>query len=98
MPPMPEPNHASAVASAGTERAPPVSTAIGLSATTPIHAPPNETPRITSERLATIHDVRVSMEGIIPAGYSSLRRKAECLLEARRIARPDLRIEHARDR
>src|ERR1043165_1270235 len=65
MPPMPEPNHASAVASAGTERAPPVSAAMGLSATTPIHAAPNDTPRITSERLATIQEVRVSMEGLI---------------------------------
>src|SRR6185369_1005005 len=65
MPPMPEPNHASAVASAGTERAPPVSAAMGLSATTPIHAAPNDTPRMTSERLATIQDVRVSIEGVI---------------------------------
>src|SRR6188508_1114926 len=65
MPPMPEPNHASDVASAGTERAPPVSAAMALSATTPIHAAPKEMPRITSERLATIQEVRVSMLGVI---------------------------------
>src|SRR6202008_3047511 len=95
MPPMPVPNHARAIASAGTERAPPVSAAMGLSATTPIHAAPNDTPRITSERLPTIHEVRVSMEGVIPAARlaadvrAALRRKAEGLLETRRIARPD---------
>src|SRR5262245_48471191 len=104
MPPIPDPNQASAMASAGTERAPPVSAAIGLSATTPIHAAPKDTPRITSERLATIQEVRVSMDGGIPAAplaaavRAALRHKAERLLEARRIARPDLRVEHALDR
>src|SRR3954465_13527703 len=98
MPPRPAPNQASAVASDGPDRTPPTSAAIGLSATTAIHIAPNDTPRITSDSDAVSQDVRVSMEGVIPAGYSSLRRKSECLLEARRIARPDLRVEHARDR
>src|SRR5436853_1981741 len=98
MPPRPEPNQASAVASDGTERTPPTSAAIGLSATTAIHIAPNDTPRITSDRLAVIQDVRVSMVGVIPTGCSTFRRKSERLLKARRIARPDFRIEHARDR
>ena len=37
MPPKPAPNHASAVANAGTERAPPISAAIGFNATTAIN-------------------------------------------------------------
>ena len=37
-------------AKAGTERAPPVSAAIGFSATTAIHGAPNDTPRMTSDR------------------------------------------------
>src|SRR5437868_11489070 len=98
MPPKPEPNQASAVANDGTERTPPTSAAIGLSATTAIHIAPNDTPRITSDRLAVTQELRVSMEGVIALATSTLRRKSERLLEARRIARPDLRIEHARDR
>src|SRR3954464_12830659 len=70
IPPRPEPNHASAVAKAGTERAPPISAAIGFSATTEIHAAPNETPRITSDRLAVIHDVLDSMLALVRAGTS----------------------------
>ena len=67
MPPMPEPNHASAVAKAGTERAPPISAAIGFNATTEIHGAPNDTPRITSDRLAVIHEAFDSMLGLIAA-------------------------------
>ena len=50
MPPSPAPNQASADAKAGTERAPPISAAIGFSATTTIHGAPNDTPRMTSDR------------------------------------------------
>src|SRR5256885_13657970 len=70
MPPKPAPNQASAEASDGTDRTPPTSAAIGLSATTAIHIAPNDTPRITSDRLAVIQEVRVSMEGVIPEGRS----------------------------
>src|SRR3954468_14038728 len=56
MPPMPEPNHASALASAGTERNPPASPAISLSATTVIQAAPNDIPRIASAAAATAQD------------------------------------------
>src|SRR3954451_20188763 len=119
IPPIPEPNHASAVARAGTERDPPSSAAIGFNATTAIHGAPNETPRMTSDRLAVIHEALVSMLVIMFLRLSSgnrtriaatrqgriglarnsapLRHDAERLLEARRIAGPDLRIEHARD-
>src|SRR5436853_757973 len=96
IPPRPAPNHASAVANEGTERTPPTSAAIGLSATTAIHIAPNDTPRITSDSDAVTQEVRVSMDGIMRAGCSTFRRKSERLLEARRIARPDLRVEHAR--
>src|SRR5436190_2796300 len=120
MPPRPEPNQARAVANDGIERTPPTSAAIGLSATTAIHNAPNDTPRITSDIAAVIHEVRVSMLGVIQSLFrssprkrgpspwpwipacagmsgacSTLRRKAERLLEARRVARPDFRIEHA---
>src|SRR4051794_19221641 len=104
MPPRPEPNQASAVANEGTERTPPTSAAIGLSATTAIHNAPNETPRITSDIAAVVQEVRVSILGVIPAAClaaavgAALRRKAERLLESRRVARPDLRIERALDR
>src|SRR6266550_678731 len=104
IPPRPAPNHASAEASEGTDRTPPTSAAIGLSATTTIHIAPNDTPRITRYSDAVIHDVRVSIVGVIRRVVSStddfaatLRREPERLLEARRVAQPDLRIEHAGD-
>ena len=43
IPPSAEPNHASAYARAGTDRAPPRSAAIGFSATTVMVGAPNET-------------------------------------------------------
>src|SRR5262245_12825431 len=63
MPPAPKPVQASAVARAGTERRPPSSAAIGLSATIVIHGAPNETDKITSTTVATVQDDRVSTEG-----------------------------------
>src|SRR2546421_7530740 len=65
MPPNAAPNHASEDAKDGTERTPPISAAIGLSATTTIHGAPYDTPRITSDSAAVIHEVRVSMLGVI---------------------------------
>ena len=62
MPPAPKPIQASELASDGTERRPPVSAAIALSATMVIHGAPNDTARITSTTVATIHDDFVSIE------------------------------------
>src|SRR5580700_9213706 len=62
MPPMPEPNHASALASAGTERDPPTSLAMSLSATTLIQAAPNDIPRMKSATRATAQEFLVSTE------------------------------------
>src|SRR5689334_5056272 len=62
MPPVPEPSQASALASAGTERAPPASLAMSFSATAVIHAAPNDMPRITRATEATTHEVLVSTE------------------------------------
>src|ERR1700709_1885126 len=62
MPPMPEPSHASALASAGTERDPPTSLAISLSATAVIQAAPNDIPRTKSATEATAQDALVSTE------------------------------------
>ncbi len=62
MPPAPKPIHASEAARAGTERSPPVSAAIALSATMVIHGAPNDTARITSTTVATIQDDLVSIE------------------------------------
>src|SRR5882757_4427839 len=76
MPPRPEPNQASAVAKAGIERAPPISAAIGFKATTEIQTAPNETPRITSDRLAVIHDALVSMLALAPADIARFSRGA----------------------
>src|SRR5262249_42720689 len=58
-----KPVQASAVARAGTERRPPSSAAIGLSATMMIHGAPKDTARITSTTTATIQDDRVSTDG-----------------------------------
>src|SRR4051794_11114492 len=62
MPPAPEPSHASALASAGMERAPPTSLAMSFSATTVIHAAPNDIPRIASATKATTQEALVSTE------------------------------------
>src|SRR4029078_9821519 len=62
MPPVPEPSHASAPASAGTERAPPTSLAMSLRATVVIHAPPNDTPKTASATEATTQEALVSTE------------------------------------
>src|SRR3954451_8703654 len=62
MPPIPEPSQASALASAGTERAPPTSAAISFSATAVIHAAPNDIARNNSATEATAQEVLVSTE------------------------------------
>src|ERR1700681_278174 len=62
MPPVPEPSHASALASAGTEREPPTSLAMSLSATTVIQAAPNDIARIKSATEATAQEALVSTE------------------------------------
>src|SRR5262247_1662931 len=63
MPPAPKPIQASELASDGTERKPPDSAAIALSATMVIHGAPNDTARITSNTVAMIQDDRVSTDG-----------------------------------
>src|SRR3954452_24695502 len=62
MPPMPEPSHASALASAGTERDPPTSPAMSLSATAVIQAAPNDIARMKSTTEATAQEALVSTE------------------------------------
>src|SRR6266851_5461903 len=62
MPPVPKPIQESEVANEGTERSPPVSAAIVLSATMVIHGAPNDTARITSTTVATTQDDFVSIE------------------------------------
>src|SRR5437763_730712 len=62
MPPMPEPSHASALASAGTERNPPTSLAMSLSATAVIQAAPNDIARMKSATEATAQEAFVSTE------------------------------------
>src|SRR5664280_906792 len=62
MPPMPEPSHASALASAGIERVPPTSAAMSLSATAVIQAAPNDIPMMQSATEATTQDARLSIE------------------------------------
>src|ERR1700688_401964 len=62
IPPAPEPSHASALASAGTERDPPTSLAMSLSATTAIQAPPNDIARTNSATDATAQEALVSTE------------------------------------
>lgn len=72
MPPVPEPSHASALASAGTERDPPTSLAMSLSATTVIQAAPNDIPRMKSATEATAQEALVSTE---PEGDCNIRRE-----------------------
>src|SRR5437868_2840987 len=62
MPPTPEPSHASALASAGTERDPPTSAAMSLSATAVIQAAPKDIARISSATEATAQEALVSIE------------------------------------
>jgi hypothetical protein len=62
MPPVPEPSHASAPASAGTERDPSTSLAMSLSATAVIHAAPNDIPSIANAADATTQEALVSTE------------------------------------
>ena len=60
MPPTPEPSQASALASAGIERAPPTSAAMSLSATAVIQAAPNDIIMANSAADATTQDALVS--------------------------------------
>src|SRR6478752_9110122 len=62
MPPTPEPSHASELASAGMERAPPTSAAMSLSATAVIQDAPNDMPRMASAARATAQEALVSTE------------------------------------
>src|SRR6185437_3217651 len=62
MPPTPEPSQASALASAGIERAPPASAATSLSATAMIQAAPNAIIMMNSATDATIQESLVSIE------------------------------------
>src|SRR4051812_43483624 len=73
MPPTPEPSHASALASAGTERDPPTSVAISLSATAVIQAAPNDIPRMASATEATVQEALVSTE---PEGNCSIGKES----------------------
>src|SRR5712691_10422132 len=88
MPPVPKPIHASEVARAGTERSPPVSAAIVLSATMVIHGAPNDTARITSMTVATIQDDFVSMERSFICScigcYENFLPSSTCMLLRRR--------------
>lgn len=61
MPPAPEPNRASVLASAGTERAPPTSLAMSLSATAMIQAALNDIARMKSRAEATTYSYRGSV-------------------------------------
>src|SRR5262245_50770533 len=62
MPPAPKPTQASELASAGTDRKPAVSAAIGLSATMMIHGAPKDSARIASTTTATIQEALVSTD------------------------------------
>ncbi len=72
MPPMPEPSHASELASAGTERNPPASLAMSLSAIAVIQAAPNDIPRTKSATEATAQEALVSTES---EGDRNIRRE-----------------------
>src|SRR5262245_49759687 len=65
MPPTPEPNQASALASAGIERIPSTSAAISFRATAVIHAAPNAISMVTSAAVATAHDLLDSTEDTV---------------------------------
>src|SRR5262245_6967804 len=65
MPPTPEPNQASALASAGIERVPSTSAAMSFRATAVIHAAPNAISMVTSAAVATAHDFLDSTEDTV---------------------------------
>ena len=65
IPPSPWPNQASELASAGIERAPPTSAAMGLSAITTIHGEPKESVMMPSAMLVTIQDDFDSIDGAV---------------------------------
>src|SRR5580704_1736306 len=67
IPPTAEPSQASEYASAGTERTPPNSAAIGFNATMVMSGAPKETERMPSADQATSHERRVS---IVPAAVA----------------------------
>src|SRR5436305_2330341 len=74
MPPMPEPSHASALASAGTERNPSTSLAMSLSATAVIQAELNDIARMKSATEATAQEAFVSTEAEENCGiYEGIR-------------------------
>ena len=62
MPPAAVPSQASAFASAGTERAPPVSAAIAFKPTAVIHGAPKDMPSSANETPATTQEARDSTE------------------------------------
>ena len=74
MPPMPEPSHASELASAGTDRNPPTSLAMSLSAIAVIQAAPNDIPRTKSATEATAQEPLVSTES---GGNCSIKREIQ---------------------
>jgi len=64
MPPAAAPNQTSELASAGTERASPISAAICFNPTAVIHGAPNDMPRHSSDMLATTQEVFDSMDRV----------------------------------
>src|SRR3954453_11985392 len=84
MPPTPEPSHASALASAGTERDPPTSAAISLSATAEINATPNDIARMNSATEGTAHEALVSTELVGNCSIGKENPAGACLLQAAR--------------
>src|SRR3981081_557479 len=90
MPPMPEPIHASALASAGMERDPPTSLAMSLSATTVIQAAPNDIPRMASAAEATAQEALVSTEAEGNCSIGRVIRLADPFTGRRRFHQPCL--------
>src|ERR1700747_1901062 len=82
MPPVPEPSHANAQASAGTERNPPTSFAMSLGATAVIQAAPNDIPRTKSAAVATAKEFLVSTETEADCNIWRGTRLAKSLLQA----------------
>ena len=73
MPPTPDPIHIKALAKAGTERSPPTSAAMSLSATSVIHGAPKAIAMINRATVATIHDLRVSTDENVGCSINSRR-------------------------
>ena len=71
MPPTPAPIHISALANAGTERSPPTSAAMSLSATIVIHGAPKATAMTTRIMLATTHEDLVSTDETVDCSMNS---------------------------